>query len=543
MSKISIRPIIDNKIKINNVPHNCVAICASAIRVDRWLDIYNFFKNHNKQEFIMIFCGHKRPNFELPENFYYIYSEKTASYCSEVCLRVARSIPEVEYIMSIPDDCKFSEGCLDSLVEEMQKNKGKLIEIGMGFWGDYTAKEESALPLKFFNSNPNSPFLTMCGMRSKETCKTIGSIDKNFKGQYWDVDRTMRLLSMNGEIKTLDHLKVIEMNHECVHHLLGPRYYNNDRGYLDSLWTLDKDAQSPCSKHRLKELEPFSDEEIEGVMYSGNKTMIEQNNKTVIVAPAIKTKFWKNLYKSFCRSKVPFHFVFVGDKRPNFALPENFTFIYCELGPAEATEIAYRYAYKHIKDAKYIMNIADDAIISEYYLDNLIAFYNKKIKELDNDFIIVGSMFNGFFDEENLMAFYDGGPILLGQMLTTVENSKKIGGIDKRFKAIYWDCDRHLRAHKMGAAVLFAPIDEVKPSKEGEFSKTGGLWNKFSGHDHKLLKDLWNCEPGGSKKLFCAKMENINGRPTNIIIQKETTLSRVDEVMEYEDSHLEKYYE
>ena len=78
--------------------------------------------------------------------------------------------------------------------------------------------------------------------------------------------------------------------------------------------------------------------------------------------------------------------------------------------------------------------------------------------------------------------------------MTTMENSKKIGGIDKRFKAIYWDCDRHLRAHRMGAAVLWAPLEEVPPSKEGEFSKDGGLWNKFSGYDHTLLKKLWKCE-------------------------------------------------
>ena len=543
MSKVSVKSIFNKKVTLNNIPKDCVAICASAIRTERWLDIYNFFKDNNEQEFIMIFSGHIRPSFELPENFYFIYSEKTASYCSELCLRTARSIPEVKYVMSIPDDCSFSEGCLDSLVAEMEKHKGQFIEIGMGFWGDYTANETAALPLKFFNSNPNSPFLTMCGMRSKDTCEKIGSIDKNFKGQYWDVDRTMRLLSLGGEIKTLDHLRVTEMNHECTHHLLGPRYYNNDRGFLDSVWTLDERAPIPCSDKRLKEVDPFHDDDLEGIMYSGNKNMIDQVNKTVVIAPAIKTRFWKQLYKNFCKSKIPFHLVFVGHTKPNFTLPDNFTFIHCELGPAEATEIAYRYAYKHVPDAEFIINIADDAVIPEYFLDKLISYYNKKTKELDNDFLIISSMFNGFFNEENLMAFYDGGPILLGQMLTTVENSKKIGGIDKRFKAIYWDCDRHLRAHQMGAAVLWAPIDEVPPSKEGEHSTTGGLWNKFAGHDHTLLKKIWKCESGGTKNLFCSEMRNINGRPTNVIVEKKLILSRLDDVQEYDDSELEKYYE
>ena len=539
MSRVNVKKVINKDLILNNIPNDCVAICASAIRTDRWLDIYNSFKISNKQSFIMIFSGHVRPDFDLPENFYFIYSEESAAHCSELCLRTARSIPEVKYIMSIPDDCSFSEGALDDMVLELKKNKGKMIEVSMGFWGDFTANEKEALPLKFFNSNPNSPFLAMCGMRSKETCNAIGSIDKNFKGQYWDVDRTMRLLSMGGEIINLDHLKVIEMNHECTHHLLGPRFYYHDRGYLDSLWALDEKAEIPCSTTRLKPLNPFSDNELEGIMYSGNKKMIESINKTVVIAPAIKTKFWKQLYKTFCKSKIPFHIVFVGHTKPNFKLPENFTFIHCELGPAEASEIAYRYAYKHVPDAKYIMNMADDSILSEFYLDKMISFYNKKSKELDTDFLIVGSMFNGYFNEENLMAFYNGGPVLLGQMLTTVENSKKIGGIDKRFKAIYWDCDRHLRAHEMGAAVLWAPRDEVPPSKEGEHSATGGLYNKFGNEDHNFLKKIWKVEEGGDKKVFCSEMRN--GK--NFLSRKNISLKRIEDVVEFEDSILEKYYE
>ena len=267
------------------------------------------------------------------------------------------------------------------------------------------------------------------------------------------------------------------------------------------------------------------------------------NNKTAVVAPAIKIKFWKNIYKNFCKSRVPFHFVFVGHIKPDFKLPDNFTFIYCELGAAECAEIAYRYVYRNLQDCKYIINVADDAIVQELFLDKLISFYNNKTKELNNDFIIVGPMFNGYFDEENLMAFYDGGPILLGPMLTTIENSKKIGGIDRQFKAIYWDCDRHLRAHSMGASVLFASTLEVPPVKEGEWNPTGGLWNKFSGHDHTLLKQLWTYEDFGDTALFCSDMRKINGRPTNLITQKNINLVRKQKPLFYDDKTLEKFYE
>ena len=71
----------------------------------------------------------------------------------------------------------------------------------------------------------------------------------------------------------------------------------------------------------------------------------------------------------------------------------------------------------------------------------------------------------------------------------------------------------------------------------------GGLWNKFAGHDHTLLKKIWKCESGGTKNLFCSEMRNINGRPTNVIVEKKLILSRLDDVQEYDDSELEKYYE
>ena len=267
------------------------------------------------------------------------------------------------------------------------------------------------------------------------------------------------------------------------------------------------------------------------------------SNKTVVVAPAIKVRFWKDIYKSFCKSKVPFHLVFVGHVKPDFSLPDNFTYIDCSLGAAECAEIAYRYAYKHITDARYIINVADDAVIAPLFLDKLIAFYESQVKKYNNDFLCVSSMFNGHFDEENLMAYYDGGPVLLGQMLTTVENSKKIGGADRRFRAIYWDCDRHLRAHEAGANVIFAPVSEVPPSKEGEYSPDGGLWNKFSKTDHGFLKQLWSVEEGGESDIFCSRMKNINGRPTNTLTRKKIKVKRKDKVIEYDDFYLGKYYE
>ena len=102
--------------------------------------------------------------------------------------------------------------------------------------------------------------------------------------------------------------------------------------------------------------------------------MGDKLDKTVIIAPAIKIKFWKGIYRRLSKGKVPFHIVFVGHVSPNFKLPPNFTYIHCELTAAPCVEVAYRYTYEHIKDAKYIVNIADDLLLSENFAEELINF-------------------------------------------------------------------------------------------------------------------------------------------------------------------------
>ena len=267
------------------------------------------------------------------------------------------------------------------------------------------------------------------------------------------------------------------------------------------------------------------------------------NNKTVVIAPAIKTKFWQGLYKQFCKAKTPFHFVFVGHIQPDFKLPDNFTYIKCKYNAAECAEIAFRYAYKHVKDAKVILTIADDTLVPNFFLDNLIKFYDEQAKKYNNEFMLVGPMYNGHLDQENLMSLHQGGPILLGPMLTTIENSKKIGGLDRRFSATYWDCDRHLRAQAQGGVIVFSSAIEIPPVKEVEYLTQGGLWKKYGSIDRAFLDELWSVKEGGEQEIFCSSLRPVNGRSTNVIEKRKLILERKDKVIEYDDFYLGKYYE
>jgi hypothetical protein len=149
--------------------------------------------------------------------------------------------------------------------------------------------------------------------------------------------------------------------------------------------------------------------------------------------------------------------------------------------------------------------------------------------------------------EENLMATHDGGPSLLAPAFTTIENSKKIGGVDKRFQGIYWDCDRALRTHALGGKVIFAGVDEITPVSEKEHNP--GLYVKYKHVDRKLLDDIWHYADG-SDDIVCATLtkqdtnyEARYRRKRNELIIKKMSLKRKGEVIPFTDKELGDYYE
>ena len=265
--------------------------------------------------------------------------------------------------------------------------------------------------------------------------------------------------------------------------------------------------------------------------------------KVAVVAPAIKIKFWKDIYMGLSRGNVPFHLVFVGHVRPIFKLPPNFTYIYSDLPAAPCVEIAYRYVYKHIPDAKYVVNIADDLHLAPTLLEELIKFYNKQKQNHSVDLLAVGPTCLMRSGEENLMATHDGGPALLAPNFTTIENSKKIGGVDKRFIGIYWDCDRALRVHQLGGKIIFAGCDEVSPVSEIEH--TPGLFVRYKNSDRPLLDSLWTyteSEDENNSLVSCASLTRADTeyeqkfrRCRNELVFKNIMVQRKDDVQEFGD--------
>jgi hypothetical protein len=120
---------------------------------------------------------------------------------------------------------------------------------------------------------------------------------------------------------------------------------------------------------------------------------------------------------------------------------------------------------------------------------------------------------------------------------TEIETSKRIGGIDKNFQAIYWDCDRMLRAHAMGGKIIIANLDEMPPTREREH--VPGLLKGYKHIDMVLLDEIWDISDGGDNLVNCGSIH----LRRNIFSEKNKTLKRLTDVEEYSQEEIGKYYE
>lgn len=103
-----------------------VALWGAAIRDHLWMDSYNKLTETNNSTFKMFLCGHSRPNYELPDNIVFIYSECSANACAEIAFRFALE-SNADYLMFWQDDMWISPKLLDAMVEEINSHDKEII--------------------------------------------------------------------------------------------------------------------------------------------------------------------------------------------------------------------------------------------------------------------------------------------------------------------------------------------------------------------------------------------------------------------------------
>jgi len=254
------------------------------------------------------------------------------------------------------------------------------------------------------------------------------------------------------------------------------------------------------------------------------------SNKVILVAPAIKTNFWKQFYRNVTDNQCEIEIIFVGHKKPNFHLPDNFHYIYSTESPTVCAKIAYDKAYEIGDDKDFIQNTADDCLYSKNHFDKMIAAYQQeKEKYPPNTPIMCGpaSYTNGV---KNLMALFAAanttnpvdmkrrkeaclraggtekdlgcpleGPALPTGNFSTILTSKKLGGINTSFSAIYWDCDQAMICHSIEGKVIIFDKERVEPVIERKDSNSR-LYGIHGKKDFELLINSWDVKSYDGKQ-------------------------------------------
>lgn len=166
----------------------------------------------------------------------------------------------------------------------------------------------------------------------------------------------------------------------------------------------------------------------------------------------IRPELWMRIYNSLSSNEIPFEMIFVGNNPPEFEMPENCHFIYSKTKPAQCFEIGARYSTGDL-----IMHFGDDCVFSPHALDKL---YEEFIK-MNDEKAMVSCRF--VFEGEDLTdkhGYYwtdeKSSPRMPAGSLMKKRVWEKIGGIDKRFIALYWDLDIAMRMYEIGGRLVFA---------------------------------------------------------------------------------------
>lgn len=217
--------------------------------------------------------------------------------------------------------------------------------------------------------------------------------------------------------------------------------------------------------------------------------------------PGIRPNRWMGLYDSIAQSGIDFDLTIIGPNEPGFTLPDNFKYIKSNVKPVQCMEAAFR-----LSKGDLIIPIADD----EIFIDDAIAqVYNQYI-EINDWKTIVSHRYvlNGEDISEGAlpaMRYYVWEPTSPLAPIAPIMSRrlwKELGGIDKRFCALYWDLDVWMRVYEYGGTGILhktAKVEEVGISVGGG---EHNLYNKYGPtYDRRILDSLWTLPPIGTGQI------------------------------------------
>ena len=278
---------------MSNIQKPKISIFCAAIRTNLWEQLYNKTVSENKIPLEFVFVGHNKPNFKLPKNFKFIYSNVKPNQCMQIALMECSA----DLVVPSADDCFFSKNAFDLIYEKHNSNEDDKIIYGLSFRRDgvkYPEKGYYFNPTSLPEPAKGTPLIPLSMLIKKKDIMNLGGFDRNFVfGSL--VDLYLRLMERGKVYEKMQDIYVEEVTintfkKDRISKLVariknkyfntsnipkaGPHLYPTvgkkyDVPYLQSLWVGPfKDNMSRkdvyctfddlyISKKRLKPFEPF----------------------------------------------------------------------------------------------------------------------------------------------------------------------------------------------------------------------------------------------------------------------------------------------
>ena len=178
----------------------------------------------------LVFCGNKKPDFELPSNFKFIYSEVKPAQCFYIAF-----ISTVgKYVLNISDDLKFSPHALDKMLHIIKTSNRKTI-VSPTYY-----RRRKPILFRF-----DGKLIPVCSLISRKLWNRLGGPDRRFQSSFWDHDMALRLYAIGGTVKVCKEARV-----QVLRARKASRKKITDKKTILKLWWEDFGDQKILTKKR-----------------------------------------------------------------------------------------------------------------------------------------------------------------------------------------------------------------------------------------------------------------------------------------------------
>ena len=250
---------------------------------------------------------------------------------------------------------------------------------------------------------------------------------------------------------------------------------------------------------------------MEKYQYDPKRYQIKDIEEPPVVAlwgAAIRTHLWNDTYKRLLETNdCKFKMFLCGHHSPEKPLCEGIVFIHSSMNANACAEISFRHAVE--SGAKYMMYWQDDLVPSPGLLDAII----QEIDEAKDTELVCGAAFRPTLPGQRCRAQLDKNGYLKGQLecvtgqhnqgivVPTMRTStaRKMGGFDKRFKAIQQMTESLIRLADLGnGEITFKTCDKVEVAEDMSVQEQlPGRRGRRSSREHGdsddfTLYSIWN---------------------------------------------------